>query len=441
VIRRRNTRRYDLEAPSKVLARGTVLLALMLIGGWLAATLYNGVPGRDYRFVNAVVPQTGSLIPHDPIRIGGVRVGQVRSIGAAPDGMGRIVLQLEPGTGVPRGTKVVLRANGLLGQRFVELLPGRDRTPLAEGEELRGDDASLSYGAADALDVFDRETRGALQPLIRETGIGLTGRGRDVNDLLRVAADEIAPTSALFAELRNPKNGGDQLLPSIGSAMAPLDAQRVAITELIPAGDRALQPFVAERQATRDTLEAAPPALAAADGGLRAARPLLGSARALSAEVLQTLPAATPGLRAAKALLVEARAPIKGANGLVKDIRPTVPSVLQLTKAADPLLKPATGLLGDVTSMTRTLGPYGCDLTNFGAVFRSMTGFGSGGPGGPNGPAMQFRLQAAAPVPEEALGLASTSPLSARDGYPAPCEYPAKPYPIIERPVSLEGNP
>ncbi|PTL58168.1 MlaD family protein [Paraconexibacter algicola] len=430
--RTRRTRRYDGEPPRRVIVRGLVVVGLLAGLAYLAAAFYNGVPGRDYRFVNAEVPRIGSLLDHDPVRLGGVRVGQVRSIELAPDGGNRLRLQLEPGTKLAADTGIRIRANGLLGARFVELVPGRSDVALADGAPIKGDDRALTFGATDALDTFDRETRGALRPLLGELGTGLAGQGANVNDLLRVGGREIVPTKKLFTTLRTADLDG--LLPSLRSGMVPLDDERVAITDLFGAGDRALAPFVVERDATRDALGAAPTALDAGDAGLRAGRPLLAAARSLSRQANLTLPRLPAGLRATSALLKEAPGPLDRATDLLDEVKPVVPSVLRVTGAASPLLKPATDLLADIVPVVRKLGPYGCDLENFGAVFRSMTGLGTRNTSGPNGPAMQFRLQIAAPVPTEALSLPDSTGLITREGYPAPCTYLAKPYPIIERP-------
>jgi len=438
---RRRRRRYNTEPATRILARGLTVFALLAAMMWLAATLYNGVPARDYRYVDALVPNAGSLILHDPVRIGGVRVGQVRAIDAAARGNTRLKLQLEPGTRVPASTQIRLRANGLLGQRYVELLPGSDSTTLPDGAAIRGDSETLTYGVTDALDVLDRKTRGALAPLIGELGDGLAGQGQNVNDLLRAGSTNIVPVKELFTTLRRPEAGVGRVLPSLLSGITPLEENRRNIGRLLAAGADALQPVVTERDATRAFLARAPGALAAADDGLTAARPLLRSTQRLARAARGVLPAAPRGLRATAALLIEARAPLRRSRTLLQDVQPTVPAVLRLTGAARPVLKPSTGLLNTVRSIASTIGPYGCDITNFGAVFRSMTGFGATTtPGGPNGPAMQFRLQIATPVPSETLSQVDTSGLVRREGYAPPCKYLAKPYPIIQRPQTLRSG-
>ncbi|WP_205698855.1 MlaD family protein [Conexibacter sp. SYSU D00693] len=431
----RRVRRYDDEPPVRVLGRGVAVLVLLAAFGWLSVKLYDGVPGRDYRFVDAQVPQVGNLISHDPVRLGGVRVGQVKAVDSGPGGTGRLELQIEPGTDLRADTGIRIRANGLLGSRYVELLPGRSREPLADGRAIVGGHDTLTYGATDALDVLDRETRGALRPLVGELGTGLAGQGRNVNDLLRAGAREIGPTSELFAALRTDATA--RLLPSLHAALVPLDDRRVALSALPAAASDALTPFVTERDATRATLDAAPGALAAAQAGLGAGRPLLVAAQGLSRAARRVLPDAPGALRATRALLAEAQDPLRKARPLLAEVEPTVPAALRVTSAADPLLKPVVGLADDLRRMADQLAPYGCDIKNFGAVFRSMTGLGARAPGGPNGAPMQFRLQIAAPVPTEALSMQDTTGLVVRDGYPDPCEYLAKPYPIIDKPQAL----
>jgi virulence factor Mce-like protein len=436
----RSTRRYDGEPPRRVIARGLVVVGMLAGLTYLAAAFYNGVPGRDYRMVDASVPRIGSLLDHDPVRLGGVRVGQVREIALGPDGSNRLKLQLEPGTRLPEDSSIRIRANGLLGARFVELVPGKSAAELPDGQPIVGDDRALTFGATDALDTFDRETRGALRPLLGELGTGLGGQGRNVNDLLRAGAQEIVPTKELFRTLNEADGALDRLLPSLRAGMVPLDDARVPLTQLFTSGDRALRPFVEERDATRASVSAAPGALDAARAGLSAGRPLLAAARSLSRQTNATLPRLPGGLRATSALLREAPGPLDRATDLLDEVPDVVPSVLRVTRATSPLLKPAGALLGDLVPVVRTLAPYGCDLENFGAVFRSMTGLGTRNTSGPNGPAMQFRLQAAAPLPTEALSLQDSTGLLVREGYPAPCKYLSKPYPIIERPAILGGG-
>src|SRR5207253_997437 len=143
---------------------------------------YNGVPGRSYSTVYVEVPQIGNLLQHDQVRIAGVRVGQVERRSITPDGHTRLALQLEPGVSLPADTTVAIRASGLLGARYVQLVPGRSTRVLASGSTIRAPGSSITIGLPEALDTFDAQTRGALGSTLGELGTGLLGHGTQLND-------------------------------------------------------------------------------------------------------------------------------------------------------------------------------------------------------------------------------------------------------------------
>lgn len=430
--RRSSTRRARTNhvPPRQVLFRGG-LVTLLLIGFvYLGTSLYNGVPGKKYIYVNSTVPQVGNLIQHDPVRLSGVRIGQVKSVEASTDGKARLELQLDPGTGLPVDSQLIVRANGLLGARFVQIVPGRSTDTIADGGDIKPDTKqSLTFGVPEALDTFDPKTRVELQHMVEGLGIGLFGRGADLNVFFRRVSDEVVHAQDLFKTISN-TGAVPALLPSLRSGLRPLNDNRQNLAAMMPETSRALQPFVAERGAVRETLDAAPGALDAANAGLAKGTRLLASVRAVSLSAQRTLPFAPRGLRTTSRLMSEAGRPLEQANALLKEARPTVPKVLDVTAALRPVLTPVKALTDDLNPMVALLGSYGCDIVNFGTVFRSMTG--SAGTGsGPNGALKAFRLQAIAPSPAEALSIdGANDPLFVKDSYPAPCKYLSKPYPF-----------
>jgi len=420
-VRRRARRRTDHVPPRRTLLRASGVLALLLFAAFVAVTSYDGVPGRAYRTVYASVPQSGNLILHDQVRVRGVRVGQVLATSVDDDGRARLTLQLEPGVDLPADTGVRVRANGLLGARYVELVPGTRPQQLADGATVRGGEDSLTFGVSEALTTFDRDTRGALGTSIRELGAGLVGRGAGVNETLRVFRPALPEFRTLAAEILRPPGAVRRLLPSLDAGVGALDANRRDLVDgLRPASD-ALVPLVARRRSVQRTLERAPAALAAGDAGLAATRALVTQAG-------RTLPPATGGVRAATALLRESPKPLRRADALLRQVTPTVPEVLRVTTAASPLLKPLRDGLDELVPILHQVARYDCDIVNFATVFRSMTGFGGGAGEGPNGPAMAFRLQVIAPMLGESARVSDPGGLVQRDGYPEPCKYLSKPY-------------
>ncbi|MCW2985387.1 MAG: hypothetical protein JWR63_2957 [Conexibacter sp.] len=438
---RRASRRTDRDPMRRVLGRALAVTAVLGTLGWLAVSVISGVPGRDYQDFDAIVSDPGSLIKFDPVRIGGVRVGQLQSITSTRGGDARLRLQLDPGTTLTADTSLRVRANGLLGSRFVELVPGRSTARLPEGSTIRGDESSLTFGVPESLDVFDERTRKQFRPLVGELGRALLGRGDDVNDLLRAGAETVPPSSDLFEGLNRQSDANAMLLPGLASMMRPLDANRRPLFAMSQATGDALQPFVDRREPTREILARAPAALGAADSGLAAGSRLLDAARALGTETTRTLRPAPEALGETEQFLQEARRPLERAEPALRTLRSTISPTLRLTSALRPVLPRMTGLFQRLLPIVTTLGPYGCDLKNFGVVVRSMTSVGTRQPGGPAGPAKQFRLQVPAPDPASSLSLDTDAVKTIdRVAYPEPCQFLSKPYPVVDPGAALPGG-
>jgi len=425
----RSTRRRDTPEPVPTAAAGLVVVLVLAVLGWQALRVYNGVPGRDYSTVYVSTPQVGNLLSHDQVRIAGARVGQVlgRDIGA--DGHPRLQLQIEPGTRLPADTKVAVRGAGLLGARYVELIPGRSEDTVAEGSTLTGTEDSYTYGLPETLDTFDKETRGALGSMIGGLGQGLLAQGENLNDGVAAAGTRSRPFGEALDEILRREGSVGRLLPALDAAIAPLDANRRELGDLTAVAADAVEPFVDRRAQVRATLDAAPPALSALQPGLAEGTRLLTSVRGAARAASATLPGAPAGLRSLTELLHESRVPLRRASSLLEAARPAVPAVLRIASAAKPVLKPVTAMLGDLSPMLGQVSRYGCDIVNFAATMRSMTGYTQPG-SGPHGPSQAFRLQIVLPLSTDVVGVKDTSGFNRRDAGPVtPCTYLAKPYP------------
>jgi phospholipid/cholesterol/gamma-HCH transport system substrate-binding protein len=430
-VRRKTRRRRRIDRRLQVLLRGTTMLVILGVVGWLALSLYGGVPGRDYRMISVTVPSVGNLIQHDPVRMAGVRIGQVAGTAARRDGTVELRLQLDPGTHVQSNSTVAIRANGLLGARYVELLPGHGTTELPDGASLTAGSASLTYGVPEALDTFDAETRGALGDLVGQLGAGLAGRGLALNDAIAASAPATTAFQRLASGLLDSRTRLGRLLPAARGATAALDAARDDLAASARPLAQSLAPIVQERAAVDRALRAAPPALRNATTGLSDGERLLAATGSLARAAHRALPPAPLGLRRTASLLRTSVTPLRRTRPLLIDLRAAVPPTLRVTNALNPVLKPLYDALNGALPIIDAVGRYGCNIVNLGATWRSMTG--SGGTGeGPAGPAMQFRLQVVPSVPAETLGTPDATGLLRREGDGAPCTRLASPYPAIE---------
>lgn len=428
-FRARRGRRRDTEPPVRSIVKGLAVSCLIAGVVWLAVTAYNGVPFRPYSTMYVSIPQAGNLLQHDPVRIAGVRVGQVLQKGIGRDGNIRLKLQLEPGVHVPSDTSAAIRASGLLGARYVELVPGTSPHTLAAGSTIHAPPNALTFGVPEALDTFDTQTRGQLGNVVNGLGAGLLGRGSQLNEALRLSAIDIGPFEQLSQTIV--ANGApDRLLPSLDQLTTALEPANKDLAASFGPATTALAPFVDQRAAVRSALDQAPTALASAQTGLSDGQALLSATRALAQAASATLPYAPAGLRQATSLLRDTHSDLASAGSLLRAAKPAIPAVLRITGSLQPLLAPLGQGLDNLTSMANQVAPYGCNVINLGAVFRSMTGYGGYGEG-PNGPATSFKLMVVPSGAGTLAGAVDTSGLAARDGYPPPCKYVAGKYPIV----------
>jgi phospholipid/cholesterol/gamma-HCH transport system substrate-binding protein len=410
------------------IARGIAALAAVAVFVVLGVKAYNGVPGKGYTHVYADVPDIGNLLEHDPVRIAGVQVGQITARSITSGGQGRLTLQLDPGVKLRSGTHVLIRANGLLGGRYVELVPGEGAGVLAADATIHGGPNALTFGLPETLDTFDRQTRGALGDTVNGVGLGLLGRGRRLNDTIATTSAAALPFHTLATGILARPGAAGRLLPSLDSATTSLAAHRDNLARIPGALAGALQPLLDEQGALEQALTKAPPALSAATGGLGNGQRLVDSLRSLAQQADLTLPPLPAALHDAALLLTQAPTPLRRTDALLHAAAPAAPGIVRIADSANPLLGPLQQAAENLMPILLEIGRYRCDIENFGAVFRSMTGRGGVGQG-PNGPLMEFRVQIGVANPAHVLGLSSLPGSGVHDTYSPPCKYLASTYP------------
>jgi phospholipid/cholesterol/gamma-HCH transport system substrate-binding protein len=78
----------------------------------------------------------GGLSERAPVRIAGVKVGQVESIVLGDDLRARVTLDLDPRLALSTDTVASIRTEGLLGNQFIELAPGGEEEILRSGDQI-----------------------------------------------------------------------------------------------------------------------------------------------------------------------------------------------------------------------------------------------------------------------------------------------------------------
>ncbi|MFA5683934.1 MAG: outer membrane lipid asymmetry maintenance protein MlaD [Lysobacteraceae bacterium] len=96
-----------------------------------------GFGGGTYEVV-ARFSNTGELKPRAPVKIAGVKVGEVSELTLDPDrfeAVAKLRISHEAGE-LPADTSAGIFTSGLLGERYIGLMPGGDPQALADGDEI-----------------------------------------------------------------------------------------------------------------------------------------------------------------------------------------------------------------------------------------------------------------------------------------------------------------
>lgn len=406
---------------SKVRLLGACVL--LLLGGvmYVSYTANDGLPFRPTTEVTVEVPNADRLARRDPVRIGGIRVGQVRDVQPSPPRAGRpptalITLTLDRGSGrVPVDSRVKIRPASILGASYVDLRPGTSREPLGDGDVLPLEQASPTVQPTEIFDVFDRSTARAMRRGIDGIAGGTAGRGPDVNATILSTAQLLGPLSRVSRELAAPDT---RLGPFVraaaqfSGALRPVAGQFGAGTT---AAARTLTALAAERRALGETIGAAPATLGELRRAMRAAAPAFEELAVAATEVraaTRTLPRAA---RRLDRLLVAAVRPLRQVPDVGRQLDPALLAVGRISRrpSTSGVLRRGSEALRELDSILEVLTPaqVHCNVAsiwaqNFAAGFGGL-GFGDG-PGiatvgvshiGASGES----LQNAAPSPDVAI--------------------------------------
>ncbi|HMN68233.1 MAG TPA: MlaD family protein, partial [Bdellovibrionales bacterium] len=83
----------------------------------------------------------GGLVENSAVKMAGIKVGVIKDI-VLEDGRAKIDIALDGDTELGESTRVVLKSDGILGDKHVELIPGKPgEAPILEGSEIPAGDA------------------------------------------------------------------------------------------------------------------------------------------------------------------------------------------------------------------------------------------------------------------------------------------------------------
>jgi len=270
-------------ASSPVLV-GAVTVLVTIVAVFLAYNANNGLPFVSTYNLTAEVPNADALVKGNEVRIGGVRVGIVKSVVPLQKENGKVVAKLslsldknvEP---LPVDSVMMIRPKSALGLKYLQIIPGNSSQGFAAGETIPTSSAHPEPVDIDEFfDMFDEKTRVAIRRNQAGFGNALAGRGPQINAAIGALRQLVEHGEPVLADIVAPSTnfgGFWRALEQLSATVAPVAEEQaslfVGLDLTFAAFARVSRPFIQE------TIVKGPPTLDAVTADLPALRPFFHS--------------------------------------------------------------------------------------------------------------------------------------------------------------------
>jgi phospholipid/cholesterol/gamma-HCH transport system substrate-binding protein len=282
-------------APSTAQLLAIVGFALSCFGILLFLWITFGGPtpfkAKSYE-LNIPFNEATQLAEQSDVRISGVSVGKVQSIGLTPNGkqaLATIALENRYAP-IPEGSRAVLRTKTLLGETYVELTPSDGESEmLADGGTLPAANVAESVQLDEIFRTFNPQTRAAFQTWMRDASLAIAGRGGDLSYALSQLEPFFTEFDKLFRVLDTQRRAVSQLFSNGAVSLRALRGREGELASLIDSSNAVFQTTAARNREIEALFRAFPTFL---DESKLTLERLEGFARNADPVIRQLVPAA-----------------------------------------------------------------------------------------------------------------------------------------------------
>lgn len=133
-------------SPVRDLIVGLFVLAGLIAIGYLALSLGGlTTKGSGGVVLYATFDEIGGLKHRAPVRVAGVRIGEVVEVVLDEYLRARVTLNLDSNLPLPVDTRAEIRTSGVLGNQYLALEPGAEDELLQPGEEIAFTEGALVF--------------------------------------------------------------------------------------------------------------------------------------------------------------------------------------------------------------------------------------------------------------------------------------------------------
>ena len=217
----------------------------------------------------AVTPGQGQTV-----QVAGVEIGDIASV-KLKDGRALVGLDIKPEyeTLIRRDATAALRPRTGLKDMYVQVFPGKDRTPVKEGFTIPIANSLTDVDLDEILSELDARTRDYITLLANGAGEGLRGKGDDLARVLKRYGPTVRDLGQVAREVAKERIALRRLVTSLAQINGELAERPRDLSRLVSGAGTTLRAFAGEDDNLRDAVGELAPTLQTATDTLDAVTP------------------------------------------------------------------------------------------------------------------------------------------------------------------------
>jgi phospholipid/cholesterol/gamma-HCH transport system substrate-binding protein len=401
-----------------------VLFALSCLGLLLFLWVSFGgtipLAGQGYR-VNVSFPNAQDLASQSDVRIAGVSVGKVVSTQLDPKGNRTMAtLQIDNQYApIRQNTEAILRTKTILGETYVQLIPGSSHSPpIRDGGMLARSQVLPTTQLSDIFNAFDPTTRHAFQVWQQQLATAVNGNDQNLNDVLGNLPSFAADATDILQVLDVQHLATISLIQNGGTVFGALGQDQTALRDLITSAETTFATTAANNNALAKTFEVFPTFLNETKATMAKLQTFAVNTDPLIKELVPVAQQLKPTLHSVQQLSPPLRHLFTNLGPLITVSKTGLPAVSEILTGADPLLGATGSFLEQLNPILSWLSLHQQLVSDFisnggAAMAATTTSFAGDSPG--------HYLRQESPVGPETLSFSPNRDANNRgDTYPAP---------------------
>ena len=223
--------------------------------------------------MRAIFDNASTIVAGEDVKIAGVPVGVISDMNVTEEEQAAVTLRIDDENFTPwkADASCTIRAQGLIGEKFVECEPGSTDAPAlrrieegdGEGERLLPVENTSSPVDLDLINnVMRLPYRERLSLLLDEFGTALAGRGEELNEVIHRANPALRETDEVLAILADQNRELARLARNSDEVLGPLAREKEAFADFVVQANETGEASAERRDDIRRGIELLPDFLA-----------------------------------------------------------------------------------------------------------------------------------------------------------------------------------